>query len=86
MPGGSGQELPLTVTGQFVNLQDAHDYDGALQGTIPPNSRTLIYSYTQKNGASGTGTFTLSLDGNLLTGEGTTGDGVKFTWNGRRAP
>ena len=79
-------EVPLQVAGYFVNLQDAHDYDGTLQGTIPPNSRTLFYSYTQKNGAAGSGTFTLSNDGNAITGEGTSSDGQKFTWNGRRAP
>ncbi len=85
-PGGIMREVELRVVGHFVNLQDAHDYDGTLQGTIPPTSRTLFYSYTQKNGAAGSGTFTLSPDGNALTGEGTASDGTKFTWNGTRAP
>jgi hypothetical protein len=82
---GRATEVALQVSGQFVNLQNARDYDGALQGVIPPNSRTLTYTYTQKNGATGSGIFTLSADGNAITGEGATSDGQKFTWNGTRA-
>ena len=80
------RETEIRVTGQFVNLQDAHDYDGTLQGSIQPFTRILVYTYRQNNGAAGSGIFTLSPDGNALTGEGTGSDGTKFTWNGRRAP
>ena len=83
---GNGQVVAIPVTGQFVNTDGAHDYDGSLQGTIPPYTRQLHYTYTQTNGAVGTGVFQLSNDGNAITGEGTTGDGTKFTWNGTRAP
>lgn len=76
---------PIPVTGQFINQQGAHDYDGTLQGVIRPYSRTLEYSYVQKNGAAGTGVFTLSNDGNSLTGSGKGSDGTAFTWNGTRA-
>jgi len=76
---------PIPVTGQFINQQGAHDYDGTLQGVIRPFTRTLEYSYVQKNGAAGTGVFTLSDDGSRLTGSGKASDGTSFTWNGTRA-
>jgi hypothetical protein len=76
---------PIPVTGQFINQQGAHDYDGTLQGVIRPFTRTLEYSYVQKNGAAGIGVFTLSDDGSQLTGSGKASDGTSFTWNGTRA-
>jgi hypothetical protein len=89
VPGHDGlgalANQPIPVTGQFINQQGAHDYDGTLQGVIRPYSRTLEYSYVQKNGAAGTGTFTLSNDGNSITGSGKGSDGTSFTWNGTRA-
>ena len=85
-PNGRLQEIPLQINGQFVNTDGASAYDGGLQGSSPPNSRVLIFGYTQKNGATGGGTLVLSNDGNSITGEGTASDGTKFTWRGRRAP
>ena len=88
-PEGNGmigqQEAPLRVTGQFINTDGAHDYDGSLQGIIQPYSRVLTYSYGQKNGAAGSGMFTLSQDGNCIAGSGLQGRN-RFTWNGTRAP
>lgn len=75
---------PITVKGEFVNGQGAHQYDGTLRGTMQPGSRTLEYRYTQKNGATGSGAFTLSNDGNAITGGGKSSDGQSFTWSGTR--
>lgn len=76
------RSLPIPVSGQFINTDGSNEYDGVLQGTIKPNSLRLEYSYTQTNGATGTGAFVLSQDGARLTGSGKTSDGQSFTWNG----
>jgi hypothetical protein len=73
------------ITGQFMNTDGATQYNGILQGIIPRGTRTLLYNYTQPEiKAGGKGQFTLSNDGNAITGNGTAGD-VTFTWNGTRA-
>ena len=75
----------LYVTGQFINTDGAADYNGTLQGVIPRGTRTLQYSFVQPTiKTSGTGQFTLSQDGNSITGSGKAGD-VDFNWNGTRA-
>ena len=73
------------VTGQFINTDGASQYNGTLQGVIPRATRTLHYNYSQPGiEAGGQGQFTLSNDGNSITGTGKVGD-VTFTWNGTRA-
>ena len=75
----------LYVIGQMINSDGADQYNGTLQGVIPKLTRTLQYSYVQPTvNGSGTGQFTLSQDGNSITGSGKAGD-VEFTWNGTRA-
>ena len=75
----------LYVTGQMINSDGAAEYNGTLQGVIPKGTRTLQYSYVQQaTNSSGTGQFTLSQDGNSITGSGKAGD-ADFTWNGTRA-
>ena len=83
-PGGV-VSIPMNVSGIFTNTDGAHDYDGTIGGIVQPNTRQLVYTFTQKNGQSGSGVFTLSDDGNSLTGEGVE-NGTHFTWNGQRAP
>jgi len=75
----------LLITGTFINTDGAPQYNGILRGTIPKGTRTLIYEYAQPEiKAGGKGTFTLSNDGNAITGSGTAGTAT-FTWNGTRA-
>ena len=76
----------MQVGGSFTNTDGAHDYDGTISGVVQPGSRTLIYTYSQKVGQGGHGVFTLSQDGNSLTGEGIHMDKDHFTWSGQRAP
>ena len=77
--------IPMQVGGSFTNTDGAHDYDGTISGVVQANSRQLVYGFSQKNGQGGSGSFTLSDDGNSLTGEGVE-NGTRFTWNGQRAP
>jgi hypothetical protein len=81
-----GVSMPMQVFGTFTNTDGAHDYDGTLFGVVQPNSRQLAYSYSQHTGEGGDGAFTLSADGNSLTGEGVHNGKDHFTWNGQRAP
>jgi hypothetical protein len=75
----------LYVTGQLINTDGATDYNGTLQGVIRRGTRTLQYAFVQQAiNASGTGQFTLSQDGNSISGSGKAGD-AEFTWNGTRA-
>lgn len=74
----------MQVVGQILNTDGANQYNGSLQGVIPRGTRTLHYTYVQPGiSGSGTGQFTLSSDGNSITGTGKAGD-VGFTWNGTR--
>ena len=74
----------MRVVGQILNTDGAAQYNGSLQGVIPRGTRTLHYSYVQPGiSGGGTGQFTLSQDGNAITGSGKAGD-VSFTWNGTR--
>jgi hypothetical protein len=88
----TGGEMPLEVFGTFLYTRfgdiavkpGEHDINGTLRGVIPPYARTLVFSYTARNGKAGTGTFQLSDDGQSITGSIENSDG-KFTWNGERA-
>ncbi len=75
----------MQVVGQFLNTDGAPQYNGSLQGIIPRGTRTLHYTYAQPgiSGGAGTGQFTLSDDGNAISGTGKSGD-VAYTWNGTR--
>jgi hypothetical protein len=84
-PGQNPLLYETYITGQFINTDGATQYNGFLQGIIPRGTRTLFYDYSQPGiKAGGKGQFTLSNDGNAITGNGTAG-GVTFTWNGTRA-
>ena len=84
-PGQNPLLYDTYVTGQFINTDGATQYNGILQGIIPKGTRTLIYNYSQPEiKAGGKGQFTLSNDGNAITGNGTAGSAT-FTWNGTRA-
>jgi hypothetical protein len=83
--GMMGMPVQMQVGGSFTNTDGSHDYDGTISGVVPPGARQLIYNFSQKNGQGGQGTFTLSNDGNSLTGDGVV-SGTHFTWNGQRAP
>ena len=78
----------LYVTGQMINTDGAAEYNGTLQGTIPRGTRTLQYTFVQPAiSGAGTGQFTLSQDGNSISGTGKGGKegDPEFTWNGTRA-
>ncbi len=83
--GPMGVAIPMQVGGSFTNTDGAHQYDGTISGVVPAGSRRLVYTFTQNNGQSGNGTFTLSADGNMLAGGGDE-NGTHFTWSGHRAP
>lgn len=84
-PGLDPMRNETYITGQFINTDGATQYNGILQGIIPRGTRTLFYDYSQPGiKAGGKGQFTLSNDGNAITGNGTVG-GTTFTWNGTRA-
>ena len=84
-PQVNPQLSDLYVTGQMINSDGVADYNGTFQGTIPRGTRTLHYSYVQPRiSGSGTGQFTLSNDGNSISGSGKAGD-TDFTWRGTRA-
>jgi hypothetical protein len=88
----NGGEGPLEVVGAFTFSRfgdlaaDAgqNDINGTLRGVVGPHARTLVFSYHQRNGRSGGGNFTLSNDGNSITGMLENSEG-KSTWNGTRA-
>ncbi|MCP9846944.1 hypothetical protein KBY86_08615 [Synechococcus sp. Lug-A] len=75
----------LNVTGQFINTDGATQYNGTLQGIIPRGMRTLYYNYWQPGiKAGGKGQFTLSNDGQSISGEGLSMGKDTFIWNGTR--
>ena len=83
--GPMGVPVDMQVGGSFTNTDGAHEYDGTLSGLVPANTRRLVFTYSQNNGQSGNGAFTLSADGNILAGGGDA-NGTHFTWSGHRAP
>lgn len=88
----NGVEGPLEVVGAFTFSRfgdlaaDAgqNDLNGTLRGVVAPHARTLVFGYFLHNGKSGSGNFTLSDDGQSITGSIENSDG-KSTWNGTRA-
>jgi hypothetical protein len=96
-PQGSGMspiggEMPLEVVGAFTYNRfgdiavkpGEHDNNGSLRGVVAPYARTLVFSYAQRNGSAGSGAFTLSDDGQSITGSIENSDG-KSAWTGTRA-
>lgn len=81
--GPVGQELTILVKGQIVNTDGKDELSGGLQGTIPAGSLTLVYSFVQKDGNSGTGKLTLSNDGRSIGGVARIGR-QRFSMDGAR--
>jgi hypothetical protein len=88
----TGVEAPLEVVGNFIYERfgdiavkpGENGNNGSLRGVVAPYGRTLVFSYVQRDGWAGGGAFTLSDDGQSITGSIENSDG-KSAWNGTRA-
>ena len=75
----------MTFAGTFTHSDESR-YNGTLEGFIRPGTRTLEYTLSQPGiDSEGKGTFTLSSDGQAISGTGMAGT-TPFVWTGRRAP
>lgn len=88
---GSEFYLRLSVEGREVSGTFDHPadptYNGSLKGEVDSSGRKFNYTYVQlKSGGSGSGTFTLSDDGNHLSGDFVTDQdkATHYQWTGVR--
>ena len=80
-----GSPTPIRFQGTFVNTDGASNTNGTIQGTVVNGYHDMAFTYVQPGlGLTGTGGFTLSADGNSITGSGVSGGKDKFTWTGTR--